>query len=245
MTDALSQMEFCFVPHGPFWMGSDTNDLVASDWERPQHVHLVANDFWIGRTPVSIAQFKSLAQTLQRRSARPVVNVSWHDALRYCNGLTQRWRTAGILSPSQLVRLPTEPEWEKAARGGLHIPVAPITVAASLIHPMHTHEVALMENPSPTRRYPWGDQPVAGSDKQSPYGCVEMAGNVWEWCMTKVCTDYRAYIENNDVLGDEARIVRGGAFERQERFARCAFRYWHDPEFQFELIGFRVVIAQT
>jgi sulfatase modifying factor 1 len=184
--------------------------------------------FWIGRTPVTNAEYKwfldahpdhpvpfaddewahpynwdgQLRTFPPGRADHAVVLVAWHDAKAYAE-----WAGA---------RLPTEKEWEKAARG------------------------------TDGRRYPWGNweegrcntietqiyatRPVAFYSPRgdSPYGCVDMAGNVWEWTATEDGGD---------------RVVRGGSFVNDRFHARCAFRDWDLDNSGVRFYGFRVCVA--
>lgn len=260
----MKQLELCYVPPGPFWMGSGETDRSASTAERPQHVRVIEQGYWVSRTAITVSQYRSVGyDSYQRRSSRPIVEVDWRDAMAFCATLTQQWHAANVLPEDWQVRLPTEAEWEKAARGGVQIPAKPIIceVAQAIKQNSEYDHVELIDNPQPMRRYPWGDQPSAKQRKIhaddgpafatlfssgiSPYGCEDMAGNIWEWCLNKMTPDYEAYYEDLDPTGDEPRIVRGGAFDRLQRFARCSFRYWHDPRFKFEMMGFRVVMAMA
>jgi formylglycine-generating enzyme required for sulfatase activity len=202
----LDGMHFCLVPAGPFVMGDDR----LTDDERPQHRLELPYTYFIARFPVTVAQWCALlkisgrapddADSVRGDANRPVTDVTWHDALHFCTALTQHWR--GRLPPGFEVALPSEPEWEKAARGGERIPThtawltldelaAPLAAAPSLL---------LMANPFPNRSYPWGSafdadntnvqteaaigQPSAVgcfASGASPYQCEDMAGNVWEW----------------------------------------------------------------
>lgn len=263
----LNQMELCYVPPGPFWMGSGPEDRTAAPSERPQHQREVDAGYWISRFAISASQFRSVGviDTYQRRSSRPIVEINWHEAVLYCEALTQHWYKENILPANWAIRLPTEIEWEKAARGGFQVPVTPIiappATAIKFNDPAHGSAIALKDNPHPKRRYPWGNQPSARQDRfneadgsalatlfmagATPYGCEDMAGNIWEWCLNKAQPNYENYKTEIELSGEEARVVRGGAFDRLQRFARCSFRYWHDSRFRFEMMGFRVVLAQN
>ncbi len=191
-----------WIPPGPFIMGSDkARDPQAYDDETPQH-EVTLPGYWISRAPVTVAQFRAFVRESGYRwdgqgekqggDDHPVVHVTWHDALAYC-----RWqaRRTGLA-----VTLPSEAEWEKAARG------------------------------ADGRIYPWGDKFDEGKcnsseggvgttsavgryspQGDSPYGCVDMAGNVWEWCRTKWENSYRDYRGDDDLEGNAARVVRGGS----------------------------------
>ncbi len=191
----------------------------------------------------------------------PVVNVTWYEALAYGRWLTERLRewpgTPGPLAAllreqDWAATLPSETQWEEAARGGQLIP-----------GPAGAGEPALVENPHPARHFPWGDVPDpdranydesgVGSTSavgcfpggRSPYGALDMSGNVWEWCLTQWRENYRDYRqhEDNDPAGDAPRVLRGGAFDLSQWSVRCAFRYWYRPRPWYGYLGFRVVLV--
>ena len=109
------------IPAGPFRMGS-------SRWKQESPIHSVTLPvYWIGKTPVTVTQFRSFVQASGYRWAsadkkqgegnHPVVYVNWSDAQAYCQWLTDTWRTSAFISADEVVQLPSEAEWEKAARG--------------------------------------------------------------------------------------------------------------------------------
>jgi formylglycine-generating enzyme required for sulfatase activity len=192
------------------------------------------------------------------RANHPVVNVTWHEALAYCRWLGEQLRVASCelrvwrdgqlstcnLQPSTLhVRLPSEAEWEKAARGDRD-----------------------------RREYPWGDrfdparantyegdERVGGTTPvgiypagASPYGVEEMSGNVWEWTRSLWGTragepDYRYPYDPQDGREDLAargyRVVRGGSWLDASRDARCSFRLRYFPALWYSYLGFRLVVS--
>jgi len=131
----------------------------------------------------------------------PVVGMSWYEALAFTEWLTARWRAKGWLAVETRVQLPNEPEWEKAARGGLRIPLNPVVVEiGKLREAVPSFDPASGgNNPCSKRRYPWGDEPDPNRANyrdsrigatsavgcfwcpNTPYGCEDMAGNVVEW----------------------------------------------------------------
>jgi formylglycine-generating enzyme required for sulfatase activity len=227
------------VPAGEFQMGSVmARDKHALDHELPPHmVHLP--EFYIGKYPVTNSQYQAFVRATGHgapnhweegripsgKSNHPVASVSWKDALAFCAWLAQE--------SGQPVRLPTEAQWEKAARG------------------------------TDGRIYPWGDDPPDENlcnfnnnvgdttpigryspQGDSPYGCADMAGNVWEWCQSLLRPYPYQAGDGREVLEDEgSRVLRGGAFDYNQRSVRCAYHHGDDPDHWFHDIGFRVCVA--
>ena len=250
-------LELVRVPAGEFLMGSDpAKDSGAYPGEQPQHpVHV--SEFYMGRYPVTNEQYAAFVQATGHeapgrwkgnkipsgRENHPVVNVSWRDVRAFCEWLSQE--------TGQSFRLPTEAEWEKAARGGLQIPNPKFQTPSEI------------ENPQPGRAYPWGDEfdkarcntSESGIDTttpvgkyspagDSPYGCADMAGNVWEWT-SSLYRDYPYQADDGreDPASSDLRVLRGGSFYLAQVFARCAYRYDVDPFVRLDLRGFRVGVA--
>jgi formylglycine-generating enzyme required for sulfatase activity len=242
----ILEPEMILIPAGDFLMGSD---LAKDDWsmdvEQPQHT-LRLPGYYIARTPITNAQYAAFVEATGHRSPwyrkrneppqaiqdHPVVNVSWHDALAYCGWLTEL--------TGKPYRLPSEAEWEKAARG------------------------------TRGRIYPWGDEwdprrcnseendiddttPVgAYPSGASPYGLLDMAGNVWEWTRSlrrRYPYDPKDGREDLGARGRRVRrVMRGGAFNDQAWVVRCTYRLWFAPDARGRIIGFRVVaypVART
>jgi formylglycine-generating enzyme required for sulfatase activity len=244
--------EFVEVPAGPFIMGADpARDPQAYDNERWSPGEgtgtLEIPGFYIARHEVTAAQLSAFSQatgwTLDPRAlagdpAHPAVFVSWPDALAHC-----RWLQTALVSetpaPAEIgrrlaegwrVALPTEAQWEKAARG------------------------------TDGRRYPWGDEPradravfgVAGTAPvgsvecpECPYGLADMSGNVWEW--TRSPYQPYPYTEADDRGGLDTEalwVMRGGAFNDTERNIRAASRGGADPGARRPFIGIRVALTR-
>lgn len=262
---------------GTFAMGAQAkdpkapgHDPEASDDEAPVHT-VTVDSFQIGRFPVTVAEYAEFVddedvadprwwqagggdkgsvpekwEEQQAHPSRPVVRVTWHQAMAFCAWLTGRLaRPHGakgeVLMPAGCVaRLPTEAEWEFAARG------------------------------TEGRRYPWGNpRPNAGRanfDKTNvgepspvgifplgttPDGVVDLAGNVWEWCLDAYDKGFYARCakqgtaRNRVAAGDAAvpRVLRGGSYIIGSWYLRATNRYRYQPEFRIRNNGFRCVLA--
>jgi len=263
----VDAMRFAHVPAGAFWMGEQ------DDRDAPLHRNDTLDyDYWIAEAPVSVAQFAEFVtasghtgqdmDALRPLANRPVVRVSWHDACAFCSWLNERWRRR--LPAGWIVALPSEAEWEKAARGGLQIPRA--IRLAGMAQGLSASDAPLQDNPLPRRSYPWGDDwreenanaerrigdtstPGIFSGGQSPYGCEDLTGNVWEWTRS-LDSDYPYDAhdrrrEDPDASDEVWLIVRGGSWCYHRAVARCGFRYGGRPGDRDDDIGFRVVLRSS
>jgi formylglycine-generating enzyme required for sulfatase activity len=252
--------ELIDIPAGPFLMGSDpAQDQQAYDREQPQH-EVTLPAYRIGKYPVTVGQFRHFVEAsgyepkdqrcLKGVANHPVVYVTWHDARAYCAWLTEVWRKAGKIGAEEEVRLPTEAEWEKAARGSA---LSGVEGTGGRIYPWgngwdvakcNTSEGGL-GGTSPVGMYPAG---------ASPYGCLDMAGNVWEWTISLWGKNWRTpefkypYTsddgrENSGEVDDIRRVLRGGAYENEAKDTRCTHRISNYPYADGEVIGFRIVIS--
>jgi formylglycine-generating enzyme required for sulfatase activity len=260
-------MQFCWVPAGPFLMGSGQEEQDAEDWEKPQHECGLPYGCWMARYPVTVAQFREFRDHPYGRKNEPVVVVPWYDAVAFCEWLTEKWWKVGRLLEGWRVQLPSEAEWEKA-RGGLVIPSEPV-VAFSREPP---GSIKCKDNRAPGRRFPWGEQADANRANQrdtgigkasavgcfpagaSAYGCEELSGNVWEWTRSLWGKDfskphflypYFANYGREDLQASSRvlRVWRGGSFNDVSPLVRCAGRYRFDPLVRYDFIGFRVVLS--
>lgn len=232
-------MTLVYVPEGDFSMGND-----SIDDESPQHtVHLSA--FWIDRTEVTNAMYKlcELAKVCQKPSLSgsyghswyygnlkfanyPVVFVNFLDARSYC-----AW--AGR-------RLPTEAEWEKAARGtdGRTYPWG------------NDSPTCLIANLTLSGRTCTGDTAPVGSYPQgaSPYGALDMAGNVMEWVNDRYDPGYYKVSPSNDPPGSDKsdyRVERGGSWYSDPNGLRVTNRNFENPLNSYDTLGFRCAQSAT
>ena len=165
---------------------------------------------------------------------RPVVYVTWYEAMAYCAWLDAKLRGLdnSVIPPGYQLRLPSEAEWEKAARSGERVRY-PWGDEEWDVQRANISDSGL-SYPTPVGIYPHG---------ATPSGLHDVAGNVWEWTLT-AWGDYPYEPHRNNPEGEIGRVVRGGSWSYYRRRARCAFRLgdhpvinWNDP------LGFRVVVS--
>jgi formylglycine-generating enzyme required for sulfatase activity len=253
-TTSLDEPDLVRVPAGPFLMGTSDGQIKdmlnrfdwagehqQRDWfkrEQPAH-EVTLPAFEIGRYPVTNVEYAAFVEATGRKTPthwqkghcpealtdHPVVNVTWHDAQAFAAWLSGR--------TGDRYRLPTEAEWEKAARGqdgrlwpwGNEWDAKRPRVNCSLTGPGTT---------TPVGQY--------SPDGDSPYGCAEVAGNVWEWCATAWQDSY-ALPADDDSAGNALRVQRGGSWHSANPGGkmRCAFRNKYSADKRYFGLGFRVV----
>jgi formylglycine-generating enzyme required for sulfatase activity len=231
ITSSMDGAVLVFVPAGEFLMGSTENDLDADSDEKPQHtVYLDA--FWIDRTEVTNDMYRLCVEAgdctepvhspryhLSDYGNHPALGISWDQAIDYCS-----W--AGR-------RLPTEAEWEKAARGtdGRLYPWGMDPPDSSRLNFDH-----LVDDTTEVASYPRG---------ASPYGVLDMAGNVWEWVADAYDRDYYGETPHANPLGGDAvnqRVLRGGSWNTQAHNVRVTNRFWAFPG-RNDTDGFRCALS--
>ncbi|MCI0731531.1 MAG: SUMF1/EgtB/PvdO family nonheme iron enzyme [Chloroflexi bacterium] len=246
-TQSYGEPEWVRIPAAEFVMGSN----LAHEHEKPQH-RVYLEDFEIAPAPIANIQYFYFTQATGHKppnhwedwhppkylESHPVTEVTWYDAMAYCRWLSE--------VTGKTVTLPSEAEWEKAARGH-----------------------------NDSRVYPWGDTydpmrcngdelgigattPVGiFPDGTSPYGVLDMIGNVWEWTRSlygkrndkkrTLAFAYKYPYEVGDgredlSKGDQwLRVMRGGSWFSRRTWLHCASRFQHAPDYGGDAIGFRVV----
>ncbi|MEI7847399.1 MAG: SUMF1/EgtB/PvdO family nonheme iron enzyme [Chloroflexota bacterium] len=231
------KMEFVHIPAGKFRMGSDpVTDKMATDTEQPQH-NVYLDQYLIAKYPVTNCQYEAFVQATRHEHPKhwesgkipkgkenhPVVMVSWEDAITFCE-----W--ASELS-KQNIRLPSEAEWEKAARGtdGRIYPWGDTKPDSDLLN----YNGNVFFDTTSVGSYPAGE---------SPYGGYDMAGNVWEWVNDFFDESYYHSSPLRNPTGpalSETRALRGGAYGNDESETRSANRDWGFPKGNNDNIGFR------
>jgi len=219
--------DLVLIPGGEFAMGQAD----GRDDERPVHRVSIA-PFRLGRCQVTNAEYDAFRHATGRAMppfrmqaefadpAQPVVGVSWFEAVAYCEWLSG-------------FRLPTEAEWEFAARGGVE----------QRLYPWGNEPV--FERPGYQARWARAPEPV-GTAAPNAFGLYDMCENVHEWCADWYDPGYYAVSPVDNPQGPPTgsrRASRGGAWRHQIKIARCAARSSIPPEFCYADYGFRVACA--
>lgn len=237
-------MEFVLIPAGSFLMGSPDSDRQARAFEKPQHRVTLRRPFYLARFEVTQAQWEAVMGAspyeqgrsnpyydlpgMAERITRPdhPATVSWNDAQAFIARLNER-------EGHQRYRLPSEAEWEYAARAGT------------------TTAYSFGDDERLLGRYAWfgedfqsgGTHPV-GKKLPNPWGLHDMHGNVWEWVQDWFDPNYYARSPEVDPQGPErgtAKVVRGGSWHATATSWRTAFRRDYAPDYRGISIGFRVL----
>ncbi len=243
-------LELVRVEGGPFLMGRDQRrDSGGLDelWNGAQGV-MMLEEFYIGKYEVTVAQYRACMEANGCAPSRPdlvgsipdapVVYVSWLEALQYCDWLERTVRSStagtevlgGLPGDGWRVSLPSEAEWEKAARG------------------------------ADGRTYPWGEGIDSGRAKfmspdgpttvgsfprgVSPYGALDMSGNVWEWTRSLYMPYPYNPSDRESLTAVGSRVLRGGSFRSNEGSVRAAYREYYEQEYRDDTLGFRVVVSR-
>jgi formylglycine-generating enzyme required for sulfatase activity len=228
-------LEMVAIPAGEFMMGSPKDEADRSDYESPHHKVLVSA-FWMGKFPVTQAQYQAVMGNNPSRFAenganRPVENVSWHDAVAFCERLSQKTGRA--------YRLPSEAEWEYACRAGTTTPFYfGMSISRDLVNCKRNLGMALIGLFA-------GETTKVGSFPANAFGLHDMHGNVEEWCQDVWHDSYEGAPTNGSVWAvggnqDSRRVRRGGSWDYSPRNCRSAFRYYSNADSRYNSFGFRV-----
>jgi len=222
------------IPPGTFRMGCSPGDNECYDNEKPAHRVTISKGFWMGQTEVTVGAYKGFVSrgggtmpSGNGSDGEPVVNVTWNDAVAYC-----RWAGG---------RLPTEAEWEYAARAGTTTAtyggdLDPSRLECEAPNPALDPVAWFCGNSTATQG--------AGSRDPNAWGLYDMLGNAWEWCNdSSNGLDYPAgYAENPwGSASAPSRILRGGSCFNFAADVRAARRFVYGPGDRYDRIGFRPV----
>jgi formylglycine-generating enzyme required for sulfatase activity len=236
-------LKLAYVAPGGFQMGSEDGEPD----ERPVHAVRLSRGFWIGRTEVTQAQYwavmrsdtasaadEGTAPSPVRNPHHPVDTVSWDAAMAFCAKLTAHELARGRLPSGYEYRLPTEAEWEYAARGGVRSAGYRFS-GANTASPVAWHA----GNSGNAAR------PVAQKEPNE-LGLYDMSGNVWEWCLDPYDPGYYAAAAATDPVNlspGTTRVFRGGCWGFPSEFARATCRSRLRPGTSCDGLGFRIVLA--
>jgi formylglycine-generating enzyme required for sulfatase activity len=215
--------EMVFVEGGSFMMGSEEYDD-----EKPIH-KVTLNSFYIGKYPVTQKQWVEIMGNnpshFKGNDNHPVEVVSWNDTQEFIKKLNQK--------TGQNYRLPSEAEWECAARGGQKSKGYKYTGSNDI------EEVAWCWENSNLKTHP------VGQKKSNELGIYDMSGNIWEWCEDSWHDNYKNAPNNNSAWVDEKynyRVLRGGSCYCPSQYCRAANRNINAPANRYSNYGFRLVL---
>jgi sulfatase modifying factor 1 len=227
-------LPYVWIQPGEFQMG----DNEGNTGEKPQHRVRIAKGFWLGAAPVTVAAYKRFVSERPQiklpdapafnpgwsKPYHPIVRVTWDEAQAYC-----AWADGAA------GKLPTEAQWEYAARAGkdgLKFPWGNEITAANA-----NYSGSMWNGTSPVRSYPAND-----------WGLLSMAGNVWEWTADWYDQGYYASLPPDQAAVDPrgppsgvARVLRGGSYLNDARSLRVAARFMSEPEGRHHNLGFRCI----
>ena len=247
------ELEMVLIPEGTFIMGSPKEELKSRSNERPQH-EVTIKPFCFGKYPVTQAQWQAVAALPQVNQElkpdpsrfkgdgstsltnhRPVESVSWHDAVEFCNRLSNYTKRP--------YRLPSEAQWEYACRAGT-------------TRPFHFGETITTDLANYNGNYTYGDgvkgvyrkeTTEVGSFKiANEFGLYDMHGNVWEWCQDDWHSNYTNAPNNGNAWTGQSgnfKLLRGGSWYDNPGDCRSACRDIYNLVYSSSNIGFRVVCS--
>jgi formylglycine-generating enzyme required for sulfatase activity len=234
-------MKLVWIPPGEFMMGSKfspwevtrryNGSPVRYQNEHPQRKVMLTRGFWLAESEVTQAQYRAVMggnPSDYRGDNLPVEMVSWHDAMEFCRKLSQR--------EGRTYSLPTEAQWEYAARAGTDT------------------AYCFGDDPSQLGEYAWygsgtsGRHPVK-KKKPNAFGLYDMHGNVWEWCLDWYQGSYNG-LGHVDPIGPssgQSRVARGGAWHVYAGPYRSALREGYNPDARnrYRDVGFRVLLVSV
>jgi formylglycine-generating enzyme required for sulfatase activity len=231
--------DMVWIKGGKFIMGSPLDEPGRDLDEDPLTQVNISHGFWMGKHEVTQKEYVELIgsnpSAFTGNANLPVEQVSWPEAMVYCERLTERERIAGRLPPGYAYRLPSEAEFEYACRAG------------STNRFSHGADADFNE----LGKYAWyrdnseGKSHPVGQKSPNAFGLYDMHGNVWEWCLDWYASRYPGG-DVTDPLGvflGTGRVFRGGGWDYTAASCRSAFRNHAAPERQFGYVGFRLVLA--
>ncbi|BAY89299.1 serine/threonine protein kinase [Tolypothrix sp. PCC 7601] len=230
-------LEMVKIPGGTFTMGSPVEEAERRDDEGPQH-QVTIPGFFMGKYEVTQAQYQTITgknPSYFQGETRPVEQVSWNDAVEFCQKLSQ--------NTGRTYRLPSEAEWEYACRAGTKTPFYfGETITTDLVNYNGNYPYS-----SASKGEYRNETTTVGRFPPNSFGLYDMHGNTWEWCIDTYHNNYyeapkdgSAWLSSND-NDYRYRLLRGGSWHELVRFCRSAFRSTNVRVDSFTDVGFRVV----
>ncbi len=234
VVEPLVDMEFVYIKKGDFMMGSPETELHRYRDEELHRVE-IEKGFWMAKHEVTFDQFRLFYETTSNtkpvdnhwgEGKRPVIMINWYQASAYANWLSGQ--------TGKHYRLPTEAEWEYAARAGT------------------TTAFSFGDDENGFDDYAWNGensdyktQPV-GLKKPNPWGLYDMHGNVWEWTSSLYVQEFDGHekIDSSLDIGYDDRAARGGAWYFPPKGMRSADRRLYHPKQKLTFMGFRLVLEE-
>ena len=237
-------LELVEIPGGEFWMGSPEVEEGSNWWERPRH-KVKVSPFLMGKYPITQAQWKAITSrtdlkveldlqphpSYYKGDDRPVEQVSWYEAVEFCERLSRLSQQKG---KGYQYRLPSESEWEYACRAGTETPYH----FGQKIFPALANYI----EGSRGRTTQVGRFQVVNA-----FGLYDMHGNVFEWCADywhntydNAPTDGSAWLSDNE---NNDRMLRGGSWLVHPEYCRSAYRRNYYPDYRYDIVGLRVVAS--
>jgi formylglycine-generating enzyme required for sulfatase activity len=249
-------LELALITSGSFWMGSPTTEIGHQPSESPLHQVRIP-EFWMGIYPITQAQWRIIANYPQinlplnpepshfKGDHLPVERISWFEAVEFCNRLSEQ--------TGRFYRLPSEAEWEYAARGI----TSPLNMKQNLYYPFHfgagispqfaNYNPETEDNFTNKSQYRQQTTPVGSFQVANNFGLYDIHGNVWEWCADYWHDHYEGspgdHLPWHDHGNQKYRVLRGGSWSLNTHHCRCAYRDAYAPKLSDYGIGFRVVCS--
>ena len=220
-------IEMVKVEAGTFMMGATSEMKNPNSNEKPVHQVTLTNDYYMGKYEVTQALWQAVMgsnPSEYKGDNLPVETVSWNDCQKFIsklNSLTGR-----------MFRLPTEAEWEYAARGGKESRGYQYSGSSNI------SDVAWYDENSGSKTHP------VGTKQANELGIYDMTGNVWEWC-SDWYSSYSSSSQTNPTGSDSgsARVSRGGGWNCNASYCRLSVRFYYTPDFRLDILGLRLALS--
>ncbi|NEO55123.1 MAG: SUMF1/EgtB/PvdO family nonheme iron enzyme [Okeania sp. SIO3B5] len=229
------KLEMVYIPGGSFLMGSPENEAERDSNESPQH-QVSLQPFYMSKYPITQKQYEAIMGNNPsnfKGENRPVENVNWHNAIEFCQKLSEK--------TGKIYTLPSESQWEYACRAGTTTP-------------FYFGETITSELVNYDGNHPYGNAPKGkyrqetidvGSFPPNAFGLYDMHGNVWEWCLDVWHGNYNGAPTDGSAWesggNNSQRLLRGGCWYGDSWYCRCAWRDYSCADFFYSDRGFRIV----